>query len=153
MESLWFSWKEQRILLAICNAISVIWLGSLCRTCVGRRLRGPGVSLRLGSRTWEELSLIFTCEVSQCFSSPLSSPYLAFGCCSWSFFPAGKGWSRLVLQPLLTSVPPQPHRCLCPPTRPRENHSGSELTEPSVCFWAWSISCKGNSIRLVYLAC
>lgn len=134
MESLRFSWKEQRILLAICNAISFIWLGSLRRACVGCRLRGPGVSLRLGSRTWEELSVIFTSEVSQWFFSPISSflhPRRLDAAASGSSH-LGRGEASRSSSPCPRPCPHQPRGCLHPPARPRENHSGSELTEPSV---------------------
>lgn len=145
MESLRFSWKEQRILLAICNAISVIWLGSLCRACVGCRLRGPGVGLRLGSRAWEELSVIFTSEVSQCFSSPC----LAFGCCSWSFPQLERGEVSWSCSP---SSPPSPIGvCVPPPGQGKIILGQNSLSH--LCFWGWRISCKGNSIGLVYLAC
>lgn len=135
MESLQFSWKEQRILLAICNAISVIWLGSLRRACVGCRLRGPGISLRLGSRTWEELSVIFTSEVSRRFFSPVSSSLHprrsdAAAGPSTQLGRGEGGWSSSPCPPV---HPRQPRGCLRPPAQPKENNSGSELTKPSVC--------------------
>lgn len=134
MESLRFSWKEQQILLTICNAISVIWLGSLRRACVGCRLRGPGISLRLGSRTWEEPSVIFTSEVSQWFFSPISSSLHPrhSDAAAGPFSRLGRGEVGRSSSPCPPPRPRQPRGCLCPPTRPRENNSGSGLTEPSV---------------------
>lgn len=134
VESLRLSWKEQRILLAICNAISVIWLGSLCRACVGCRLRGPGVCRRLRSRTWEELSVIFTSEVSQCFFSSTSSsrhPRHLDAAASPSI-QLGRGKGAGPPAPALLCTPASPAGVYIPPTQLKENSSGSKLTEPSV---------------------
>ena len=130
MESLRFSWKEQRILLTICNAISVIWLGSLRRACVGCRLRGPGVSLRLGAGLGRDSRWFLHLKCLSGFSpsSPLAST-LGVQMLQPVLFPAGKGRSRPCPP---APAPRQPRRSLRPPAWPRENNSGSELAEPSV---------------------
>lgn len=74
MERLRFSWKGRWILLAICNAISVIWLGSLQRACVGCRLCRPGDGLTLGSGARGELGVIHIPGPLVCF---LLSPLLS----------------------------------------------------------------------------